>query len=89
MNRIATLALAGMLTATAAPALADPPWRHGHHRKDYRHWGHRPPPYYAPPPRVYYAPPQVYYAPPPVYYAPPPPMYVAPGLSFGLNIPLR
>jgi hypothetical protein len=50
-------------------------------------------PYYAP----YYAPQPVYYAPPPVYYAPPvvyaPPYasfgYRAPGVSLGVNLPLR
>lgn len=92
----AAFALGIALVAAAAPALADSPWKRGHHhgprhegpRHDGpRHWGYRPPPYYAPPPRVYYAPPPVYYAPPPIYYAPP--MNMAPGLSFGLNIPLR
>lgn len=48
----------------------------------------RPYVYYAPPPPVYYAPPPVYYPPPPVYYAPP--VYApAPGVSIGVNIPLR
>ena len=83
MAVLAILALAGA-TAVAAPAMARPPWeRGGHGKKDY--WG---PPgymYYAPP--VYYARPPVYYAPPPVYYAPP--SYMAPGLSFGINVPLR
>ena len=73
------------LVALTAPAQADPPWERGrghHHR-----WG--PPPYRYYPPPAYYYPPPIYYAPPPVYYAPPPPVYMAPGLSFGLNIPLR
>ena len=73
------------LLALAAPAQADPPWERGW-RGHHRGWG--PPHRYYPPPVRYYPPP-VYYAPPPVYYAPPPPVYVAPGLSFGLNIPLR
>ena len=74
------------LLALAAPAAADPPWRHGGWHKQHR-WGGPPPYRYYPPPVHYYAPP-VYYGPPPVYYAPPP-VYMAPGLSFGLNIPLR
>jgi hypothetical protein len=69
-------------------------WRHGDDWRWNRPYGARvyvaPPAYYAPP-RVYYAPPPVYYAPPPVYYAPPPvAVYpAAPGLSIGVNIPLR
>lgn len=93
MRRHATLirwtAGAGCLlgmAALAAPAQADPPWRHGGHK--HHRWGPPPHRYYYPPPVRYYPPP-VYYAPPAVYYAPPPPVYMAPGLSFGLSIPLR
>ncbi len=74
------------LVALAAPAQADPRWRHGGWHKHHR-WG--PPPHRRYPPPVRYYPPPVYYAPPPVYYAPPPQVYVAPGLSFGFSIPLR
>jgi hypothetical protein len=62
-------------------------WRrhHHHHHHHYK--------YYKPPkPRVYYYAPPVYYAPPPpVYYAPPPAYYapVQPGVSLGINVPLR
>jgi hypothetical protein len=94
MRRNATLIRTAMgaaavlgLLAMAAPAQADPPWRHGGWHKHHR-WGPPPHRYYHPPPVRYYPPP-VYYAPPPVYYAPPQPMYMAPGLSFGLSIPLR
>lgn len=89
--------LGGMLVAlaTAQPALADPPcgkgwrkgeWCGGHHREHY----YAPAPVVVVPGPVYVAPPPVMYAPPPVVYAPPVVAPVpAPGLSIGVNIPLR
>ena len=38
---------------------------------------------------VYDPAPPVVYAPPPVYYAPPPPVVYSPGVSLGVNIPIR
>lgn len=84
MAVLAILALAGA-TAAAAPALAGDRGHKNGHRHGY--WGPPGPAYYYAPPRAYYAPPPVYYAPPPVYYGPP--AYAVPGLSFGINIPLR
>lgn len=90
------LAVAGVaaLISAATPAMADG-WKkhHGHYYYEpyvvapgYVYGG-----YYAPPP-VVYAPPAPMYveAPPPVIYAPPAPVYYAPpGLSLGINLPLR
>jgi hypothetical protein len=94
-------AVAAFGLVTTAPAFADPPWWHEHHRAyrheyrpDYYGYGYavRPPPavVYAGPP-AYYAPPPppVYYAPPPVVYGAPPVVYGAPGLSLGVTIPIR
>ena len=87
MNRSSlTIAAAIFASMALAPTmvLADPPcgrgWRK-HERCGY--YGYGVPTYVAPPPAVVYAPPPVVYAPPPVAYAP------APGLSIGVNIPLR
>lgn len=92
------LAIAGLLAALVlAPTVADagPHCGHGWRKHEYcGRYVYAPPP----PPRVYVARPPVYYAPPPpVYYAPPPPVYYAPpavvapvpGVSIGVNIPLR
>jgi hypothetical protein len=69
-------------------AYADPPCGRGWRRHEYCGPYVYRPRVYVPPPPVYYAPPPVYYPPPPVYYAPP--AYVAPpGISLGVNIPLR
>jgi hypothetical protein len=94
-------ACAGVALLTAAPAArADGGWDHDGWRR-HGHWEHGPrgpywargyyPPavVYAPPP-VVYRPPAVVYAPPPVVYAPPPPVvYGLPGISLGINIPIR
>jgi len=88
------LAVAGAAVAAVgllgtAPAFADPPWWHDHHRY-YRH-EYRPDIVVRPPPAVVYAGPPAYYAPPPppAYYAPPPVVYGAPGVSLGVTIPIR
>ena len=79
----------------AVPAQAEPPCGRGWRKGEWCGHYYAPPPvvvvpprpvYVAPPPPVVYAPPPpVVYAPPPVVYAPAP----APGLSIGVNIPLR
>jgi len=87
---LAALGAGLILSASAAPALADwgrgpgwgghgwhgGGWRGGWHRGYYRGYA----PYYGP--RAYYAPPPVYYAPP--YYPQP---YYAPGVSLNFRIP--
>lgn len=95
-GRLAMTALAAgvVLAATLAPApaTADPPCGRGWRKHEY--CGPtvyaRPPVYVARPPVYYVPPPPVYYVPPPlVYYAPPTVVAPAPGLSIGVNIPLR
>ncbi|GEM_PF-1735302 len=101
MNRsslmIAAAVFGGMALAPTM-VLADPPCGRGWRKHEAcRYYGYGVPTYVAPPPvvyarpPVYYAPPPaVVYAPPPVVYAPPPVVYgPAPGLSIGVNIPLR
>jgi hypothetical protein len=47
-------------------------------------------PVYYPRPVYYYPPAPVYYAPPPpVYYPAPAPVYPAPGISFGISVPIH
>ncbi len=89
--------LLGLALAVVMPAFAhaDPPcgrgWRKGEYCGGPVYVA--PPPVYVAPPPIFYAPPPppVIYAPPPppVVYTPPQPLYVAPGLSIGINIPLR
>lgn len=88
-------ALAGAMLAGAPVAEAgDNGWKRG---RGHHHHHHHGPYYYKAPKAYYYAPPVVYgppvvYAPPPpVYYAPPPAYYapVQPGVSLGINVPLR
>ena len=96
------MSMSVILTMISLPVLAD--GRHWHdHDGGWGYGGYWggvvvAPRAYYPPPVVYAAPPPVYYAPPPVVYAPPPVVYAAPpvavmpaapGLSIGVNIPLR
>lgn len=99
MNRGSMMIAGGFVAAgILAPslALADPPCGRGWRKHEwcggyvYAVPRRAPPPVYYPRPPVVYAPPPVYYAPPPVMYGYPPPIVApVPGLSIGVNIPLR
>lgn len=92
---IAAVIAAGVLAPSMASA--DPPCGRGWRKHEWCGGYVYGAPRHVPPPVVYYARPPVVYAPPPVVYAPPPVMYgypppmvaPAPGLSIGVNIPLR
>ena len=85
------IAVAVIATSILAPSLAwaGPPCGKGWRKHEWcGGYVYGVPGYVAPP--VYYARPPVVYGPPPVMYGYPPPMVApAPGLSIGLNIPLR
>lgn len=87
------VALVGAMLAIAPAAKADEDgWRKHHHHHYYGGGPYYGPYYYKPPKVRYYAPP-VYYAPAPVIYGPPvyyaPAYPVQPGISLGINVPLR
>ena len=92
IGRLAMTGLLAGLVLAPSVASADPPCGRGWRKHEYcGPYVYAPPPVYVARPPVYYAPPPpVYYAPPPpVYYAPPAVVAPAPGLSIGVNIPLR
>jgi hypothetical protein len=81
MNKVslaALIAAAGLVAASAAPAIAREHWEHGRWVRPY-------PVVVAP----YYAPAPVYVAPPPVYYAPPPVVVAPVPSSLNVVVPLR
>ncbi len=99
MNRgLMTIAASVIAAGILAPSMAwaDPPCGRGWRKHEWcGGYAYRAPRYVAP--HVYYPRPPVVYAPPPVVYAPPPVMYgypppvlaPVPGISIGVNIPLR
>jgi len=92
------MAVSVIATSIMAPSLAwaDPPCGRGWRKHEwcggyvYTVPRYVAPPGYYPRPSVVYAPPPVVYAHPPVTYGYPPPVVApAPGISIGVNIPLR